>query len=179
MRDAFGGAFMIRLFLVFLFIYIFFTAIALNYAKAFKVKNRVIDYLEDNEIVDLYNMNAAQKDKLENFFEIGILGELNYRVPQEDMECTDDYNLVAYCKDGIKIYQINSGKIDPEKNDSVNTKNRKFGTYYRVETYFTWNLGFLTKLLALGKNNNNNVNVGHGIWTISGESRTIMSRYKE
>ena len=38
MRDAFGGAFMIKLFLVFLAIYIGFTAVAVNYAKAFKVK---------------------------------------------------------------------------------------------------------------------------------------------
>ena len=38
MRDAFGGAFMIKLFLVFILIYVCFIALALNYAKAFKVK---------------------------------------------------------------------------------------------------------------------------------------------
>ena len=50
MRDAFGGTFMIQVFLVFILIYISFTALALNYAKAFKVKNKVIDYLENTEI---------------------------------------------------------------------------------------------------------------------------------
>ena len=38
MRDAFGGTFMIQIFLVFILIYISFTALALNYAKAFKAK---------------------------------------------------------------------------------------------------------------------------------------------
>ena len=38
MRDAFGGTFMIQVFLVFILIYISFTALALNYAKAFKAK---------------------------------------------------------------------------------------------------------------------------------------------
>ena len=44
MRDAFGGAFMIKIFIVFIFVYICLTAMALNYAKAFKVKNEIITY---------------------------------------------------------------------------------------------------------------------------------------
>ena len=49
MRDAFGGAFMVKLMLVFLVIYVCFIAIALNYAKAFKAKNGIIDYIERYE----------------------------------------------------------------------------------------------------------------------------------
>ena len=47
MRDAFGGTFMIQLLIIFIIIYIGFTAVALNYAKAFKAKNAVIEYLEN------------------------------------------------------------------------------------------------------------------------------------
>ena len=68
MNDAFGGAFMIKLFLVFIFVYICFTALALNYAKAFKVKNMIIDYIENNEITDLCEMNANDLMKMEKFF---------------------------------------------------------------------------------------------------------------
>ena len=53
MRDAFGGIFMIRLMLVFVFIFVAFTAISLNYAKAFRIKNKVIDFVEQEEIMDL------------------------------------------------------------------------------------------------------------------------------
>ena len=36
MRDAFGGAFSIQIFLIFILIYVSFIAVSLNYAKAFK-----------------------------------------------------------------------------------------------------------------------------------------------
>ena len=61
MRDAFGGAFMIKIFLIFIIVYVCFTALALNYAKAFKVKNAIIDYLEDKEIGSIKNMSADLK----------------------------------------------------------------------------------------------------------------------
>ena len=164
MRDAFGGAFMIRLFLVFIFIYMFFTAIALNYAKAYKVKNRVIDYLEDNEIGTIRDMNAEEEKQMEDFFEMVILDDLNYRVTEAQMKCDGEYQEV-YCSHGIKIDQI----------DPKNIRSDNMGTYYHVETYFTWNLGFLTKLLALGSNNPNG-DVSRGVWTISGETRTIIKK---
>ena len=65
MRDAFGGAFMIKLFLVFILIYVCFIALALNYAKAFKVKNKIIDYLETNEIILESNTPAYIKSAME------------------------------------------------------------------------------------------------------------------
>ena len=53
MRDAFGGVFTMNMLLVFIFIYVAFSAVSLTYAKAFRVKNHVIDYIEQNEIIDL------------------------------------------------------------------------------------------------------------------------------
>ena len=47
MRDAFGGAFFIKLMLIFFAIYISFIAIALSYTKAFRVKNTIINYIEE------------------------------------------------------------------------------------------------------------------------------------
>ena len=56
MRDAFGGASFIKLMLIFFAIYISFIAIALSYAKAFRVKNTIINYIEENE---KYNNDIA------------------------------------------------------------------------------------------------------------------------
>ena len=69
MRDAFGGTFMIMVFLVFIMVYICFTAVALNYAKAFKVKNAVIDFLEEWEITDLNNIPAEKMEEFRNFIQ--------------------------------------------------------------------------------------------------------------
>ena len=49
MRDAFGGAFSIKLMLIFLMLYVAFICVALNYARAFRVKNRIINIIEQNE----------------------------------------------------------------------------------------------------------------------------------
>ena len=46
MRESFGGAFMIKVVMVFIVIYISFMAVAVNYAKAFRVKNQIINILE-------------------------------------------------------------------------------------------------------------------------------------
>lgn len=51
MRESFGGAFMIKLILVFIVIYVSFMAVAVNYAKAFRVKNGVINILEQNQFI--------------------------------------------------------------------------------------------------------------------------------
>ena len=164
MRDAFGGAFMIRLFLVFIFIYMFFTAIALNYAKAFKVKNKVIDYLQDNEIIDMKGMYAAEYEKMGSYFEKEVLGHLNYRVDTDSMNCDrEDQPNIVYCENGIKIIQITPSIV----------QTNKLGTYYKVETYFTWSIPFLRKLMALSSNNPDG-ETAHGIWTISGETRPIV-----
>ena len=49
MRDAFGGAFSIKLMLIFLMLYVSFMCVALSYARAFRVKNRIINIIEQHE----------------------------------------------------------------------------------------------------------------------------------
>ena len=46
MRDAFGGAFSIKLMLIFLMLYVSFMCVALSYARAFRVKNRIINIIK-------------------------------------------------------------------------------------------------------------------------------------
>ena len=160
MRDAFGGAFMIRLFLVFIFIYMFFTAIALNYAKAFKVKNKIIDYLEDNEVIDVGGANANVMDKMEKYISHEVVDGLRYRIT--NMKCEHQLPEV-YCDNGIIIYQYDA-KAD--RSDSI-------GVYYKVKTFFAWDIGFLSILAKLGSDAPEN-DGSTGLWTISGETRTII-----
>lgn len=169
MRDAFGGAFMLKLFLIFIFIYIFFTALALNYAKAFKVKNLVIDYLEDNEIVDLDNMSAFAEATMEEYFEKEILSNRNYKVNVENF-CShigDIYNeagnRIAYCSElGIVIRRTGQ--------DS-----KTGGVYYTVSTYVGWDAGFLNIFTSASgdKKTNDEIN---GTWKISGQTRLIVRK---
>lgn len=167
MRDAFGGAFMIKLFLVFIAIYIGFTAVALNYAKAFKVKNKVIEYLESSEISNLDDMEASQLMAMQDFIDKEILGNMNYNVNHlnicQNIDTKDDAgNTIAICH--------NSGIIIEEIEKATNTE----GVYYRVSTHVGWSIPFINNLLALNGNNARR-DVPIGVWKISGETRLIVN----
>ncbi len=170
MRDAFGGAFMIELFLVFIFIYICFTAVALNYAKAFKVKNVVVDYLEENEIVNLDSaLTAEEEQKLNDFFEEELLGKRKYNpsIPNFCSHISNQKNdageRIAYCSDlGIVIRK-------------TGTDAKTGGVYYTVSTYVAWDAGFLNMLTALNGDNKKNDEI-RGTWRISGQTRLIVRK---
>lgn len=55
MKDSFGGSIMIYIIILFLGIYIVFIALTLRYAQSFKVKNKIIDWIEqyDGDIAKL------------------------------------------------------------------------------------------------------------------------------
>lgn len=154
MRDAFGGSFMIKLLIVFIVIYIGFTAIALNYAKAFKVKNKVIKYIEDNEIVDIDKMTAKANQSMREYIQKEVVENMQYSVK---IKCPPVY---AYCADGVSI-------VPHKENDG-----KKVGIYYTVTTAFGWDIPFINVLLRL---NDQTGGVTSGFWTISGETRTIIS----
>ena len=169
MRDAFGGAFMIKLFLVFIFVYICLTAMAVNYAKAFKVKNEVVAYLEDNEVTDICKMNANEVTTMEDFFEKDLVGKKGYSV-KEYKPC--EHNGLIYNKEGqCTGYCYSSGIKIIKAGEAINTE----GVYYTVSTYMGWGVPFLTKLLQLNGNNEMQETVA-GTWIISGQTRVIVRK---
>ena len=50
MRDAFGSTFMFRLIIIFIVFYVTFATIAVSYAKTYRIKNGLIDLIEQKEI---------------------------------------------------------------------------------------------------------------------------------
>lgn len=152
MKDAFGGAFMIKVFLVFIIIYICFTALALNYAKAFKVKNAIIEYIESKDEVNFSDLNAQEFTNMEDFFMKEIYGNMNY---YGHVKCNGGPTEI-YCKNGIKV---------EKKSDAINTE----GTYYKVSTTFGWGLDFMNLNRVFHTQNT------IGNWTISGETKVIVN----
>lgn len=158
MRDAFGGVFMMRLMLVFIVIYVAFTAVSLNYAKAFKIKNKIIDVVEQKEITDIASFFNGGNGKNTEQFD-NIISRANYT-----KQCNNgngeiknkDGAATGYCYRGIII----------EKNEAKSTKDT---IYYNIYTYADWNLGALNLLLALSGEQNHSEYV-HGVWEITGEA---------
>ncbi len=64
MRDAFGGTAMLYIIIIFIVLYVTFVAVAFSYAKAFRAKNRIIDYIEQHEGIRDFNNNEEMNDVL-------------------------------------------------------------------------------------------------------------------
>ena len=75
MREAIGGTFLVKLLMMFLVLYVIFIAMALNYAKAFKAKNSIVDFIEKYE-----GYNNLSKPEIDNYIQ-----NLTYQVSAQTL----------------------------------------------------------------------------------------------
>lgn len=129
MREAFGGTFTIKLMLIFLAIYIAFIAVALNYAKAFRVKNRIIDIIEQNEGINDSDYTDTKEGSVIGSINT-YLNTVSYYVNLADIKNSNTDNV--HCYDRGYCIEETSGLT----NDGVTSK------YYKVTTYININLPF-------------------------------------
>lgn len=122
MKDAFGGAFMIKLILIFLTVYISFMAVALNYAKAFRVKNQIINIIEQYEgYYETRGTGVNVKEIVSNYVQ-----QMNYYVLVDEQYATESNNFKECSGNGYCISTIKTNA----------------GTYYIVETYVKLEMPF-------------------------------------
>ena len=116
MRDAIGGTFMLRILIIFIVLYIVFMCFAVSYAKTFRLKNKVIDILEQQgyddssvvEIDDYLDSNAY------------------------DFSGTNHSQVSNHCPNASENLTINGACIVPK--DSGN--NRYYQVYLYIVYYF-------------------------------------------
>lgn len=148
MRDAFGGTFMLKLGIVFIVFYIAFMAVAINYAKAFRVKNQVINIVEQYQFTGKNDQNT-----------IDIIDTYLKSVPYNFGTSTN--SLESKCKeiagDNEYTYTANGACII-EKGAT-----EKFGNnsrYYKVVTFISIDFSFFNIKMTI---------------PISGETKTIYN----
>lgn len=163
MRDAFGGVFMFRLMLVFIVIYVAFTAISFKYAKSFRVKNSVIDFIETNQIIDIDGFFSEGTGKKMAAFD-SILAAAEYDINCESVGQKEGQILdkstkttIGYCHNGVIILK-----------NTQKTTNKTM--YYNIYTYVNWELGELNTILMLGGKDKKSEDVISGRWSITGEA---------
>lgn len=115
MRDAFGGAFSIKLMLIFLILYVSFICVAINYARAFRVKNRIINIIEQYEGYNTKNQETVDSEINQYLFGTGY--HIGYNEVSTVSSCTE-LKGHGYC-----IVKMSNA---PE--------------YYKVETYMVFTL---------------------------------------
>ena len=162
MRDSFGGVFMIRLFLVFIFIYVAFSAVSINYAKAFKLKNSIISFIEENEIISLNDMQKYETE----------LNTILKKSQYTDKVCNNGNGPIqseegitnGYCYNGIVI-GIKSTETIEGKNSTI--------IKYNVYTYADWNLGIINKIFLFNGERENKQPYVSSTWEIVGEAVVV------
>ncbi len=131
MRDAFGGVFSIQFLLVFLAIIICIVAIIMNYAKVFRVKNKVIDYIEQYQG---YTTNA--QEKIDDY-----LTGINYhvRLSNKDKQNASNNNYPSIVTNPNNL-EVGDTYCDNHNYGYCVTKtSNKKGNYYLVTVYLNFN----------------------------------------
>lgn len=130
MREAIGGTWITQLIIVFMFVFVAFLALSMNYSKAFKVKNETLSFIEKyegitNDSIELINNYLSytgyrNKGKCEE----GSYGISDFNTPSFKRITKNDNNKYYYC-----ISKVKSGVS--------NFENR---AYYKVKLFFKFNL---------------------------------------
>lgn len=87
MRDAFGSTFMFKLIIIFIVFYVSFMTIAVSYAKVFRVKNGVIDILEQYQ----YDSVGSRKQD--------VIDRVNDYLSKFPYDEGDNNNVKKMCKE--------------------------------------------------------------------------------
>lgn len=132
MRDAVGGTFMIKLLLIFLAVYAIFIAIAINYAKAFRVKNKILDIIEQNEGIDPTNNSDRAKIQINEY-----MNSISYNVINGNSDIVARVN--NDCS-GYSFIDTTRGYCIEEKEEGTDA------SYYKVRTFVTINIPLIRNL---------------------------------
>ncbi len=124
MREAVGSTFLFKLMIIFIFFFASFLAIAINYSQAFRIKNSVINKLEQ---LEGYNENS----------EVEISQVITNNGYYRNVDCSSR----------------EEGGVSPENTKGVCIKGLRTGTndediYYQVTTYISFNLPIVGNLFT-------------------------------
>lgn len=140
MRDAIGGVFSLQIILVFVLLINGYLAYSVNYTRAFRVKNQIINIVEENEGFKEGGKASTQISALVKTAGYGLSSAQQQAVTNNNNK--DGW----YCsgKDGycIKCYD-NTGNNKITSDDATYR-----GVYYSIKTYVNMDIPVLNKVFA-------------------------------
>ena len=143
MREAIGQTLIVNLIVIFVIVFIVLFAGSVNYTKAYKVKNRIISIIEENE-----GYTPTAQKQINNF-----LGETGYRVSTKGCSKNDyHYQKQAYAMNGGQnTWQaVSTGGNYKYCVEKITTKTGEVEqTFYGVTAYMYFELPLISSLLEL------------------------------
>ena len=121
MREAIGGALLIKLVMFFIVIYVCFLAIAINYSITFRVKNQIINLIEEYEGYEL------AKESIDKYID-----DVGYYKTDKKLRAVYNNDPNSTCaSEGYCITKLTSTR----------------GYYYKVTAYVTFDFPILGSIL--------------------------------
>ncbi len=146
MRDAIGQVFVLQVILAFVILINGYMAYSVNYTRAFRVKNQIVDIIEQYE--GPYNQEGL--DKINSY-----INQMTYEVPGRIIQAfEDDYGGSASCQNGWCYI--------PHEVTIAGGDGNMTGYYYSVVTFVNIDIPVVNNIIGLGN-----------FLRIYGETRTI------
>lgn len=121
MREAIGGSWLLGFVVLFIVLFSSYLAISVNYSKAFKTKNQIINVIENNE-----GFTTKAKTEIESILKSG-----GYYITSS-FSCSDaqgDYQTGGYCKKKM----ISKG----------------IGSYYKITTFIVFDVPLINLTIKI------------------------------
>ena len=140
MRESIGGSWLLGFVVLFIVLFSAYLAYSINYTKAFKTKNYIINTIEENEGFSKYNgstISAETDDALKEcreteckvYYYLRNAGTATTTIDSSKCEDAGDYNEGGYCV------------------RKINTTNG--GAYYKVTTFINIEIPLIWKTFTI------------------------------
>lgn len=125
MREAIGGAMLIKIVMFFIVIYVAFITIAINYSITFRVKNQIIN------LIEAYEGYTLASDKIDEYIDsVGYYRTIPVLNTTSSDSCDEKYEL-----DGYVICKKNANTVVP-------------GSYYKVTTFVKFDFPIIGEVVG-------------------------------
>ncbi len=148
MRDAIGGVFSLQIILAFVLLISGYMAYSVNYTRAFRVKNKIVNIIEEQE-----GYTTDAEDQIAKY-----ITDMRYTVPVQTVNSLKAKNENWNCREtkGYCILEKTAVKKEDTPDDSYALK------YYEVVTFVNIDIPVLNKFLPLSN-----------LLQVKGETRSI------
>lgn len=138
MRESIGGAWILGIVVVFIVLFTSYLALSVNYSKAFKVKNKIISLIEQNE--GLSDDTQKQINDYLNSVGYFVYGTCEY---EDDVDFSDTNKTVTGYEKHANTDKYKYCVSTRENNNSVLEQK-----YYRVTVFFKFDLPIIDSLFT-------------------------------
>ena len=143
MREAIGGAWLTGIVVLFIVLFSAFLAISVNYTKAFRAKNKIINLIEENEGFSITRYSSLDS------IDLATLRQSNRTEDKVYAYLKDAGSATAVKKNGTYVFKCPDGSNPREGGYCVKKVASSQGSYYKVTTFIKIELPLISNTFTV------------------------------